>query len=171
METWRLSSGRSATITELKKALVEAGLKLVADEMDDHIDAVLGNQSPLQIRHHHGQRLTLTVHIQEGSVHMQEQGWNSPSEILQRQTEFPAADDTAVSVRTTPMMFQTMPCQGTFGNRKRDKVCHEMVTQLEKLAWQGHWQKLGRFASRASRRYKDQPDVVIRVIFEVNHSF
>eukprot|EP00058_Branchiostoma_floridae_P009630 XP_002595118.1 hypothetical protein BRAFLDRAFT_67900 [Branchiostoma floridae] len=114
IETWRLRSGRSATVPELKKALVEAGLKLVADEMD----------------------------------------------------EFPAADDTAVSMRTTPMMFQTMPCQGTFGNRKRDKVCHEMVTQLEKLAWQGHWQKLGRFASRASRRYKDQPDVVIRVMFE-----
>ncbi|XP_078572111.1 uncharacterized protein LOC144859383 [Branchiostoma floridae x Branchiostoma japonicum] len=168
IETWRLSSGRNATVPELKKALVGAGLKLVADEMDDHLDTVLGgDQSPLQISiergrlHHHGQRLTLTIHIQEGSV----QGWTTHPEEHIRQTEMPAAD-AAVSARTTPMMFQTMPCQGTFGNRKRDKLCHGMVTQLEKLAWQGHWQKLDRFASRASRRYKGQPDVVIRVMFE-----
>ncbi|CAH1238267.1 FADD [Branchiostoma lanceolatum] len=180
LETWRLRSGRDATVSELKKALVAAGLKLVADDIDDHLDTVPGNQSPpgSQMfteqggRHHHEQRLTLTVHIQEGSVHVEKQGWNLQSEMHPKPTAFTilsaemlAAADV-VSERAAPVIFQSMPCQGTFGNRKRDRVCHGMVTQLEKLAWQGHWQKLERFASSASRRFEDQPDVVIRVMFE-----
>ncbi|XP_078655909.1 uncharacterized protein LOC144902386 [Branchiostoma floridae x Branchiostoma belcheri] len=166
LDTWRLRTGRQATVSELKRALVTAGLKLVADEIDtDHPDMVLGNQSPSQISAEQGgQRLTLTIHIQEGSVHVEKQGWNSQSEIHQP-TEIPVGGGV-VSGRTAPVMFQSMPCQGTFGNRRQDKVCHGMVTQLEKLAWQGHWQKLDHFASSAFRRYKDQPDVVIRIMFE-----
>ncbi|XP_066298798.1 uncharacterized protein [Branchiostoma lanceolatum] len=140
LDEWKLQRGNQVTAETLNEALRSTGLLDIVSSIQD--DGPSGRHQS-----QHNQLL-------------------EDAKIVGKDSQRPSQEFTERDHRNVTMLFKRIPRQGTFGDRRLERVCSKVAIYMDNLKEQGDWNTYDRFVTKAFGLYEDKPDIMIRITLE-----